>query len=200
MGGEWSCRWRAIWTGVADDAQQHLDDHRGIEIDAAGHALEAVLALDKCGAPCGERGGPHGDSRRKRSSLSVHIASDSRTRRVRVWSREKRAAPDREQAEAVEALWVEEGAEAVVAVVAARVADLAEVAEGCGGTVVHGLHAGVRTGSCRVRDGTNAGVYDVCGEVHRGPRHSRWKADGKAVPEAIDGVPVALEGCELDQC
>ena len=31
--------------GVADDGQQHLDDQRGVEIDAAGHAVEAVLSL-----------------------------------------------------------------------------------------------------------------------------------------------------------
>ena len=150
---------------MADDGQQHLDDQRGVGIDAAGHVLQAVpslapgelavrgevdedavqsLAPDEFVAQGGEQEGSHGDVQQGAELLVgpagrglAHEAGDGAGQGAVAG---KAGGADREQAEAVEAPRVAEGVEAAVAVVAAQVVDLAEVAEGGGaGGSVEGL-------------------------------------------------------------
>ena len=138
-------------SGVADDGQQHLDDQRGVEIDAAGHVVQAVRALahgdgavsgevdedavqglapDERVAQGGEQEGPDGDMQEGAELLvgpaGLRLADGAGQGAVAG----EAGGADREQAEAVEAQRVAEGVEAAIAVVAAQVVDLAEVAEG----------------------------------------------------------------------
>ena len=167
--------------GAADDGQQHLDDQRGVEIDAAGHAVEAVLslalgdwavrgevdedavqglALDEFAAQGGEQEGADGDVQEGAELLvgpaGLGLADEAGDGAGQGAVAGEAGGADREQAEAVEALRVEEGVEAAVAVVAAQVVDLAEVAEGggAGGSVEDLLELGEGE---RLRSGKSIG-------------------------------------------
>ena len=164
-------------SGVADDGQQHLDDQRGVEIDAAGHVVQAVRALargdgavsgevdedgvqglapDERVAQGGEQEGPDGDMQEGAELLvgpaGLRLADGAGQGAVAG----EAVGADREQAEAVEAQRVAEGVEAAIAVVAAQVVDLAEVAEG--GSAVGSVEGLLELGEGeRLRSGESIG-------------------------------------------